>query len=606
MASGQIWGGWTSNTQALLEWSSTKGTGGSTVNVTLKIHTNSNTSLWATLDGTAKITIDGTETTKAYPYVECGQNSYGIVMTASKWVSYYGAKTINISGSFPGVQLSGYINGASASGTATLDNTAGVSTPSVSPNPVTMGNAVTITAQTVGSINYSHQINWSYTPTGDGWTKATEGQAHSFTWTPSVDLFAPKIPNATQMTIDMGLDTYVRGNEHSYDKSTRIGWKQFSLTLEVPDSVKPSATMGTVTETGTVPSGWGWTQKLSKPKFSFTASNANCKGATIQRNTIKVSGGGYNQTTSGTTVTCGAVPSSGTVTATGTTMDSRGRSATCSTSIDVRPYVYPTISAAGAIRVDDNGNASEIGTRIKVSMTYNVSPAKKSSESSGKNTASVTIRYRKKGTTAWTNLATSTSLATTLTNTTATGTADLDTAYEVQFVVTDKVTTISTTRTVNPQTTLIHLGKDGKTMSIGSKEEYAGHFQCHLPADFGGKVYLNDHLAMEDWTVNGEGDFNHLIIACENKHKQTGNSRWIFPVRWKITSAVTIGAGLTVGWYRGMVFMQNLRENANYYNDMGEALLCCSNGLYYVTKMGATSVNGSVSPGNIKLITSAS
>lgn len=73
-----------------------------------------------------------------------------------------------------------------------------------------------------------------------------------------------------------------------------------------------------------------------------------------------------------------------------------------------------------------------------------------------------------------------------------------------------------------------------------------------------------------------------------------------------ITSAVTVGAGLTVGWYRGIVFTQNLRENTNYYNDMGEALLCCSNGLYYVTKMGATAVNGSVSPVNIKQITSGS
>ena len=97
MASGSFQGsGW--GVQALISWSGTKGTGGSTVSATLYAQ-NVDGYYWnATVNNGYSITIDGSTNSGSTAKLSSTANGKSTMVSHSKWVAYTGDKSITISG----------------------------------------------------------------------------------------------------------------------------------------------------------------------------------------------------------------------------------------------------------------------------------------------------------------------------------------------------------------------------------------------------------------------------------------------------------------------------------------------------------------------------
>lgn len=122
MASGTITGSTSYYCYASVKWSSSKGTGGSTVNAT--VYYNTTGSYYFSSGKATTVTINGETFSGSLPAVNGEKSKEG--KSASKWVAYTGNKSITISGS---VDLSSVTNTntgnkvgkLTCSGTATLD-----------------------------------------------------------------------------------------------------------------------------------------------------------------------------------------------------------------------------------------------------------------------------------------------------------------------------------------------------------------------------------------------------------------------------------------------------------------------------------------------------
>ncbi len=229
-----------------------------------------------------------------------------------------------------------YTNAVSvtASGTHTLTTIPRAS--SISMSTGTMGSASTIAISRASS-SFTHTLTYSFG--SESGTIVSKTTSTSVSWTPALTL-AQQIPSSTSGTATIRCDTY--------SGSTKIGTKSITVTLKVPDSVKPSFTSVTATcVDGDVPSTWGiYVQGKSKVTLMINGAVGD-QGSTIS--SYSISGGGFTSTAS--SFTTGFLNSSGTITFTAKVTDSRGRTSDVKTaSISVVAYSLPTVSSHSSQR----------------------------------------------------------------------------------------------------------------------------------------------------------------------------------------------------------------------------------------------------------------
>ena len=106
-----------------ISWSSSKGTGGSTVSATLYAVNVNNYYFYATVSQGYSITINGSSKSGSTAKLSTSQNGTATLISHSKWVSYTGDKSITISGTanMSNINANGAIGTRSVSGTAKLD-----------------------------------------------------------------------------------------------------------------------------------------------------------------------------------------------------------------------------------------------------------------------------------------------------------------------------------------------------------------------------------------------------------------------------------------------------------------------------------------------------
>lgn len=323
-------------------------------------------------------------------------------------------------------------------------------TPTFSATTVTMGETVTINLKSASS-SYTHNISYTFGSITEGIkTGVTES---SVEWTPPAYL-SKQIPNSTS-----GVCTITVG---TFSGNTYIGSKTATITLVVPDNIVP--TIQSVTPTEAVE---GLADKFGcyvqgKSQLSVSIEAYNTYDAEIKSYVTTFDGATYN----GSSFTTNTISGSDNLSMVTTVTDARGRTATLSQTIEVVAYTPPQITAMSAYRVDANGNKDDDGERIAVNVSYSVASV------NSKNTRLYSVRYKTSTATSFAgidgaeNQTAETSYSGTLTYTSSPVISG-DSAWVVQFELSDYFTTISATSEIPTAYTIMDFGKSGKGVAFG-------------------------------------------------------------------------------------------------------------------------------------------
>jgi len=401
------------------------------------------------------VTVNGTEYS--------GTNTVGVNNNATKTLASGqttvahnadGSKSFSYSFSQEfGITFSGSSIGTkSGSGTGTLTTIPRATTPTLSASSANMGASVTINTPRASS-SFTHDLAYSFA--GSSWVSIATGVTTSKAWT--VPDLATSIPNTTSGTMTIRCITK--------NGSTTIGTKTVLLTAKVPTSVVPSISAVTLAEAtaGLAAQFGAFIQGKSKVKATITAAGA--KGSTIKSYSTTFQGTTYT----GSSWTSGLLSSSGTLSMVTKVTDSRGRTASKTTTLTVLVYKKPQVTEFVVRRVNTDGLADFNGTRASLAYVYSVASL------GGKNTAAMAITYKRSTETAWSDaLLTGSSLE-------GSGVVlsseefSTDYQYDLRIQVTDWFGAVSTYTAVLPSGAVIFdIRADGLGMAFGKTSELPG------------------------------------------------------------------------------------------------------------------------------------
>ena len=349
------------------------------------------------------------------------------------------------------------------------------SQPRLSSSNVDMGTTITIYTDRV-STTFTHTIRYWF---GNANGTIASNVGDSTSWTPPVSL-ANQIPSAASGYGTIYCDTYSNG--------TLIGTKTIDFTLNVPSNVVPSVSFTQVQEAGDVPSSWGIYVR-TKSRIALAISGSGVYGSAISGYKISYYGGAV-LTQSATT---SYIQNTGNVTFTGQVTDTRGRSASTTTTINVVDYNNPTISTAQVQRCDANGNIDNNGEYMYISYGASISSC------SNKNTPSavykVGYRVHNTGDYTYVNLTTNANSYSAngmlftdgIKAASASGTKvqfSTSNTYDIIFYVRDYFMEYTNLQLLDAGFDLMNFNASGKSMAIGKVSEASANeelFEMGLP-----------------------------------------------------------------------------------------------------------------------------
>ena len=361
------------------------------------------------------------------------------------------------------------------------------STGSMATTSVAAGSAARLNITAYNS-SYTHKVTWkfgSYTAT----QSIAAGTAYASYTIPLSWLAA--IPNATSGAATVMLETLDTSG-------TSLGSYSYGFTITAPSSVAPtisSVTASPVNDNSVI-SGWGiYVYGKSKVKLTINGA-AGAYGSTIRSYSITTSPNVGNSSASSFTTDYLYATSAVIVTAKVT--DSRGRTATKTTTFSVYNYAAPYFNSVEGYRCNSAGTRDDVnGTYARIKATFGRSAL------SGSNAVSCRLTMKQVGG--------SYSTSATLTNGTAAiigaGSLAVDASYDVVLTLTDTVGTVSTySLTIPSAAYVLHVKKGGKAVGFGTA---AG---ADNTVTFGWPVKLNTALEVSQ---GGTGAKN-ASSACAN------------------------------------------------------------------------------------------
>ena len=357
-------------------------------------------------------------------YTMSTPNSAAQLITTASVTGSYGA-TLSF-----GASISGVYNGSAPSLTISVKIAAAASVPTISPSTVTLGDSITIKSNRQSSA-YTHRLYYSFGSSGVTEITEARGMGVQHIWTPSLSIHAKQIPNETSGTGTLRLDTY--------NGSTLIGSKSVNYTVKIPSSVRPTLGALTITENGPLTSaakalGVYFTEASS---LSFVISGSSgVYDSTIVSRSVIVNGIEYKQSGSAYNLT-GIIPTTaGEQTVVFSVTDSRGRTASSSKSITVVDYQIPRITNFSYFRSNSSGVAAPMGTYIRATIGAVISPY----GSPINNAITYKLQFKPTDATSWLWVANDQPTTTTWNAVkTINGSFAPDTAYDVQFIISDLI-----------------------------------------------------------------------------------------------------------------------------------------------------------------------
>lgn len=357
---------------------------------------------------------------------------------------------------------------------------------SLSSGTVALGNNVTINTNRK-STSLTHRVYYSIGSIGD--TLLASGVGDSYTWTVPKTL-ANQLPNADSGTVVIKVVTYSASG-------SAIGTKLLNLKVTVPTTseFQPKITNVSLQEMGNVPSSLGfYVQSISKIKGVISASGAYSSSITSYSVNFN------NERFSASTFTSQIVTSVN-PTLSITVTDSRGRTASYTSTVTVLEYKSPAINSFTSYRNIRNPSKIDITLSCTIYKLQN------------KNTKTITFYYRKTaGSSSYTSITVNISSLSAVESgnvITYSGTvtvvtdADTDLSYYSYLKVVDLFKNVPSINSyVNTNFRLINISKDRRAFAVGKLHEKPGHFEMGLPQTYYENIYRE------------EGDYEGIVLSC--------------------------------------------------------------------------------------------
>lgn len=334
----------------------------------------------------------------------------------------------------------------------------------------------------------------------------------------------PLITTSRTKYIRMYLSTYTDSELTQQIGDDDVIW----YTGQVPLTVQPSLSIGTLTEADTTMQSLNWgvfVQNKSKLNIPITATGIY--GSTIQLIDTSLNGIAY----SGTPVITSTLTTSGLNTVTTNIYDSRNIFNTVFERFNVVAYSNPTIEIAQAQRCLSDGTLSKNGTYILYDFKGSISPV------SNNNSAKFRIGYKKTTDANYTYVDISTNYTINAVDQVSTFTISSDYAYDIVFEAVDSFTTSSIDRDIDTGFDLLNFNASGLAMAIGTISSAGANeelLEVDLPTEFLQDIETQDidavditaqditssNLTATDITASGSisggsGDFDSLTINSQ-------------------------------------------------------------------------------------------
>lgn len=341
----------------------------------------------------------------------------------------------------------------------TLPDIPRATTPTFYSSTVDMGDTATIYLNRAVE-SFKHDLYYSFAGSAFQYIAGDLDTVHYW----AVPDLASQIPNATSGTLTVRCVTK--------SGSTTIGTKDATFTVRVPGSVMPTISAVAVTEAteGLAAQFGAFVKDKSTVSISVTAAGA--EGSTITSCTSTLGGISYT----GLRFTSGVLTTAGTLDLVTTVTDSRRRSVTLTTKINVLDYYPPETSKLVVYRVDENGNAKTDGKYLCVDYAYKVAPV------GNKNTSNMTMWYKRSIDTTWSVILSGGSY-----DSAAVRVFDkeftTDYQFDIRLEVVDWFDAKAEYTAILPTAkVLMDLKANGKSVAFGKTSEFDG-FEVDMPAN---------------------------------------------------------------------------------------------------------------------------
>lgn len=340
-----------------IQWSATANIGGNYSDVYIKA------TMWKT-DGyltSSNGSTSGTITVDGKQYSLTGYNEFKNEVTIFEdtiRVTHNGdgAKSINISLTCTGqagTSLAGQkLQGSGVAVLDTIPRTSGISA-----SNGTLGAEMTIRIDAKES-TFKHRLTFNINEDYKGYLGGSDVgyiTSTSVKWTPQL-VFAQTNTTGVSIPVKLTLWTYTSAGVH-------VGTDETTITLTIPDSVRPSCSLEVSDATGYDSIYGNYVQGLSKIHFKITAQTSY--GAEIKAYEVNT-GDFILQTAEGTTT---ELLTSGSRTITAKVTDARGRTGSASQTVNVIPYLAPSVTALSVIRCDRDGVENGQGKYVRINFS---------------------------------------------------------------------------------------------------------------------------------------------------------------------------------------------------------------------------------------------
>lgn len=402
---------------------------------------------------TCSYTINGT--TRTCTLRKYNGTSTVTLASGSQTVSHNSDGTKTVSFSFSVTSQSAYylIGSCSASGSLTLTTIPRASTFTASNG--TLGTSQTFTV-TRASTSFTHTLTYKVgSATGTIGSAKTTG---NLTWTPPTSL-ASQNTTGSSVSCTLTLTTY-SGN-------TSIGTSSKTISLAIPAG-NPSFTLGTSDTKGYLSTYSGYVKTKSVIRTALTSVSCTYS-ASVRSYSVtyrKTNASGATLATGSTATTDWTPNWAGTVHITARVTDSRGRYTEKTTTVTVLDYANPVINTLTVGRYSDSAGTKKNDAGDYAKVTY----AGTYTSLSNKNSANITIKYKKHSESTWT---TAVNASTTLSGSTPTFAADAGSTYDVVAEIKDNfnTTAITKTATISTAAVLMHWRANGNGIAFGKMSE---------------------------------------------------------------------------------------------------------------------------------------
>lgn len=540
-----------------LSWTATQSVANNTSTISWTLKALGGTDSWYA-ERTLKVVIAGST---VYSKTDRVERKTGIIKTGTKTITHNsdGSKSFSVS-----VQAAVYGTAVNCTGSQsfTLDTIARKS--SLSASNGTLGTALNLTVSKQDD-SLTHTI--TYKCGSASGTVCTKSSSTSVAWNTSngntLDL-AKQNTTGTSVSVTFTITTY--------SGSTSLGSNTKTVTMAIPASVKPSCSVSVEDATGYYKTFGAYVQGYSKLKVTVTPTLA--KDSPISSYRVIANGVTYTSAS----FTTAAITSSGTVSATATVTDKRGRSsANTRTEVTALAYSAPVISKFSVHRCDLNGDANDQGSYIRADYAYSISSL------NGKNSATYQLQYKKSSQAQYEDTILPLPEAVTP-NGNIIFAADPDQSYDIKFLVTDKIQTTSRTTSASTAQVILDFAANGKGIGAGKVCEFDG-LDVGFPTRFRDKVQFDEpaetRVSLKAWcfddttnTTNSSGVLRYPGLAQPDgttSHYVRTTQQGLLPYE----SNSTNGSGNigTSGWPFASGHFKNLYANgtavADYIDDSG-------------------------------------